>query len=67
MYNTCMIRSDKQVIPAQALRDGVRRVVVLACVFAAAAVLIILGVAEGAFFDVWQRAAMVCYECIGIG
>lgn len=32
-----------------------------------ACLLIALGVADGAFTDVWQRASMVCYECIGIG
>ena len=66
-YNARMIRSDRPTLSAHAPRSGARRAVVLACVFAAAAILIALGVAEEAFSDVWQRASMVCYECIGIG
>ena len=36
-------------------------------VLAAAAALIVLGVAQGDALDVWRKASMVCFECIGIG
>lgn len=36
-------------------------------VFVAAIVLIVLGVAQGEVLDVWRKASLICYECIGIG
>ncbi|BDE95660.1 CD1871A family CXXC motif-containing protein [Raoultibacter timonensis] len=32
-----------------------------------AAILIALGIAQGDFQDTLRKAALVCYECIGIG
>ncbi|MFR5000668.1 MAG: CD1871A family CXXC motif-containing protein [Slackia sp.] len=40
---------------------------VWAVVFIAAIVLIVLGVAQGEVLDVWRKASLICYECIGIG
>lgn len=36
-------------------------------ILAAAAVLIIAGVFSGDVREVWQKAVMICMECIGIG
>lgn len=36
-------------------------------VLALGAVLIALGVAQGDFQDTLHKAALICYECIGIG
>ena len=36
-------------------------------VFIAAIVLIVLGIAQGEMLDVWRKASLICYECIGIG
>ena len=36
-------------------------------VFVAAIVLIVLGVAQGEVLNVWRKASLICYECIGIG
>ncbi len=33
----------------------------------AAAVLIVVGLHEGGFSDVLNKAVRICYECIGIG
>ena len=38
-----------------------------AVVLAAAAVLIVFGVMQGDALDVWRKASLICYECIGIG
>lgn len=43
------------------------RVPAWAVVFIAAIVLIVLGVAQGEMLDVWRKASLICYECIGIG
>lgn len=32
-----------------------------------AAALIALGVMQGDALDVWRKASLICYECIGIG
>lgn len=36
-------------------------------VLIAGAALIVLGIAQGDFQDTVRKAALVCYECIGIG
>ena len=43
------------------------RVPVWAIVLAAAAALVALGLAQGDAADVWRKASLICYECIGIG
>lgn len=40
---------------------------VWAIVLAAAAALVALGLAQGDAVDVWRKASLICYECIGIG
>ena len=69
-YNTRMIHADKHIQRANAPRNGAGRItarVSVVVILIIACVLIVLGVLGGAPHDVWQRAAMVCYECIGIG
>ena len=40
----------------------------IACLILAAAIgSICLGVMSGGYKDVWNKARLVCYECIGIG
>ena len=36
-------------------------------VLTVAAVLIVVGALDGQATRVWQRAALICYECIGLG
>ena len=36
-------------------------------ILAAAAVLIIIGIAQGDFLDTFNKAILICLECIGIG
>lgn len=36
-------------------------------VLVVAAALVALGIAQGDAFDVWRKASLICYECIGIG
>lgn len=43
------------------------RVPVWAIVLVLAAALIALGVMQGDELDVWRKASLICYECIGIG
>lgn len=38
-----------------------------AVVLAVAVALIVVGVLQGDALDVWRKASLVCYECIGIG
>lgn len=38
-----------------------------AIVLVLAAALIALGVMQGDVLDVWRKASLICYECIGIG
>ena len=40
---------------------------VWAIVLVLAAALIALGVMRGDELDVWRKASLICYECIGIG
>ena len=35
--------------------------------FVVAIILTVLGVSDGGFSDVLEKARMICYECIGIG
>lgn len=44
-----------------------RNAVLVGACLAVAVALVAAGLSQGAFADVWRRAAMVCYECIGIG
>lgn len=44
-----------------------RSVVFCLLILAVAAVLIVLGVAQGDALAVFRKASLVCYECIGIG
>ena len=69
MYNTRMIHADKHIQQANATRGkaGIAARVAVAVILIIACVFIVLGVLGEAPHDVWQRAAMVCYECIGIG
>ena len=30
-------------------------------------VFVVIGIAQGGFVDVLRKAALICYECIGIG
>ncbi|MDO4590286.1 MAG: CD1871A family CXXC motif-containing protein [Slackia sp.] len=32
-----------------------------------AVVLMACGIAQGDMVDVWRKASLICYECIGIG
>lgn len=43
------------------------RVPAWAIVLVLAAALIALGVMQGDALDVWRKASLICYECIGIG
>ncbi|MCR5278176.1 MAG: hypothetical protein K6E19_01930 [Lachnospiraceae bacterium] len=36
-------------------------------ILAAAVVLIVVGLFDNSFKDVWSKAVMICMECIGIG
>jgi len=36
-------------------------------VFAIAVIFVVIGVLQGGFIDTLRKAALVCYECIGIG
>lgn len=69
LYNTRMIHKDKHTrrTDAQAKRTSLATRGVVIAVLAIACALIALGILGEAPHDVWQRAAMVCYECIGIG
>ena len=41
---------------------------IISCVLIAAAVSLIgLGIMNGGYRDVWNKARLVCQECIGIG
>ena len=41
---------------------------IISCVLLIAALgLIGLGVMNGGYRDVWNKARLICYECIGIG
>lgn len=44
-----------------------RRQALWAALFAAAVVLIVLGVLNGGALDVLTKAAKICSECIGLG
>lgn len=69
MYNTRMIHADKHIQQANAARGkaGIAARVTVVAILIIACTFIALGVLGEAPHDVWQRAAMVCYECIGIG
>ena len=41
--------------------------VIRACLFAAAVILIVLGIYNGGLKDTFNKAIHICYECIGIG
>lgn len=43
------------------------KLIITLTLFAAAAGLIVFGIVEGGFFDVLNKAKMICFECIGIG
>ena len=44
-----------------------RKLVIKIALLVVSAALIIAGIAGGGFKDVKNKAAMICYECIGIG
>jgi hypothetical protein len=44
-----------------------RRLAPALAILAVAAVLIALGVAQGDALDTLRKAALICFECIGIG
>ena len=58
-------RSENRAASSPAKRS--LRVPAWAVVLAAAAVLIAFGVMQGDALDVWRKASLICYECIGIG
>ena len=41
--------------------------IVALAVLAVAVVFILVGVLDGQAVKVWQKAALICYECIGLG
>lgn len=48
--------------------DGRRfRVPAWVVVLIIAVVLMACGIAQGDMADVWRKASLICYECIGIG
>ncbi|MCR5060451.1 MAG: hypothetical protein K6A80_05385 [Saccharofermentans sp.] len=47
--------------------NGKVRTAVAIVLFVAAAALIVVGIVSGDFSDVFNKARMICYECIGIG
>ena len=64
-----MIHADKHIQQANATRGkaGIAARVAVVAILIIACAFIALGVLGEAPHDVRQRAAMVCYECIGIG
>ena len=42
-------------------------VIIALALLAVAAVLMVAGIADDQPLRVWQKAAMICYECIGLG
>ncbi len=45
-----------------------RAMQVISCLIIAAAIgLIGLGISNGGYRDVWNKARIICFECIGIG
>ena len=44
-----------------------RKIALWAALFAAAVVLIVLGVVNGGAWDVLAKAVKICSECIGLG
>lgn len=49
------------------MRNLAKRIPWWLVVFAIGAVLVVLGIAQGDFQDTFRKAALICYECIGIG
>ena len=68
-YNARMFSKDEHLSFSQRPEAHSRgfRIRTAAIMLLAACALIAFGILGGAFADVWQRAGMVCYECIGIG
>ena len=65
-----MSANNKQLLETESDALPVKRhfrVPVWAIMLAVAAVLIVLGIAQGDGLDVWRKASLICYECIGIG
>ncbi|MDR2196517.1 MAG: hypothetical protein LBO07_00925 [Coriobacteriales bacterium] len=48
-------------------RRSSRRPVAAFAILALAAVLIVWGIAQGDALDTLRKAALICFECIGIG
>lgn len=46
---------------------GKRRMPWWLAILAAGIACIVLGASDGAAVDLWRRASLICYECIGIG
>lgn len=65
-----MSANNKQLLETESDALPVKRrfrVPVWAIMLVVAAVLIVLGIAQGDGLDVWRKASLICYECIGIG
>lgn len=66
-YNARMIAGKRQE-DRSVSADGRRfRVPAWVVVLVIAVVLIVFGIAQGDVVDVWRKASLICYECIGIG
>lgn len=51
----------------KATHSNVRRFPLWLPLLALGLVLIVVGLMQGGFSDVLRKAALICYECIGIG
>ncbi len=64
MARTAPAKKDKAPAPKQ---PGKGIVIGRACLYAAAIVLVVLGVLNGGMYDVLVKAINICTECIGLG
>lgn len=60
-------RQSAQYSPAASSPKRGFHVPAWAVVLVVAIVLIVLGIVQGDALDVWRKASLICYECIGIG
>ena len=63
----CMGKCPTQAIRYGVAKDGKRGNAIRACILLLAVVLLVLGLQNGGFADLRNKAIRICYECMGIG